>query len=85
MPQPMNPSPPPMHYWRRQGVMPAAPLRGPGCWVAWPPQVGLPLRRELAVEVAEMTITTARSRQSGKSFRARYHASGCPHQSTGLT
>lgn len=45
---------------RRQGVMPAAPLRGPGCWVAWPPQVGLLLRREPAVEVAEMTITTTR-------------------------
>ena len=37
-----------------------APLRGPGCWVAWPPQVGLLLRREPAVEVAEMTITTTR-------------------------
>lgn len=38
----------------------AAPQRGPGCWVAWPSQVGLPLRQEPAVEVAGMTITTAR-------------------------
>ena len=38
----------------------AAPQRGPGCWVAWPSQVGLLLRREPAVEVAEMTITTTR-------------------------
>ena len=43
------------------GVIPAAPQRGPGCWVAWPSQVGLPLRREPAVEAAEMTITTARA------------------------
>lgn len=34
VPPPMNPSPPRTPYWRRQGVIPAAPQRGPGCWVA---------------------------------------------------